>query len=164
MGNYPGVTVERKSGRLPLSDGRPVELVDLPGTYSLDAASPDAQVTRDVGLGRPSGERQPDVVVVVLDAANLDNHLRFALELIALGLPVVVALNMVDLAKRDGLELDPAALSRDLGVPVIPTIAVRKRGLDELRNALGAMVLRSEERRVGKECVSTCRSRWSPCM
>src|SRR3546814_10898128 len=92
----PGVSVERKSGRLPLSDGRPVELVDLPGTYSLDAASPDEQVTRDVVLGRQAGERQPDVLVVVLDAANLDNHLRFALELIALGLPVVVALNMVD--------------------------------------------------------------------
>src|SRR3546814_5021053 len=87
LGNYPGVTVERKSGRLPLSDGRPVELVDLPGTYSLDAASPDEQVTRDVVLGRQAGERQPDVLVVVLDAANLDNHLRFALELIALGLP-----------------------------------------------------------------------------
>src|SRR3546814_4732730 len=81
LGNYPGVTVERKSGRLPLSDRRPVELVDLPGTYSLDAASPDEQVTRDVVLGRQAGERQPDVMVVALDAANLDNHLRFALEL-----------------------------------------------------------------------------------
>src|SRR3546814_4662855 len=75
-------------------------MVDLPGTFSRDAASPDEQVTRDVVLGRQAGERQPDVLVVVLDAANLDNHLRFALELIALGLPVVVALNMVDLAKR----------------------------------------------------------------
>src|SRR3546814_7369730 len=121
-------------------------MVDLPGTFSRDAASPDEQGSRDVVWGRQAGERQPDVLVVVLDAANLDNHLRFALELIALGLPVVVALNMVDLAKRDGLELDPAALSRDLGVPVIPTIAVRKRGLDELRNALGAMVLQGHSR------------------
>src|SRR3546814_7990829 len=70
LGNYPGVTVERKSGRLPLSDGRPVELVDLPGTYSLDAASPDEQVTRDVVLGRQAGERQPDVLVVVLDRSE----------------------------------------------------------------------------------------------
>src|SRR3546814_11539955 len=74
LGNYPGVTVERKSGRLPLSDGRPVELVVLPGTYSLDAASPDEQVTREVVLGRQAGERQPDGLVVVLDAANLENH------------------------------------------------------------------------------------------
>src|SRR3546814_8507994 len=111
-----------------------------------EAASPDKQVTCDGVLCKGAEERQPGVLVVVLDAANLDNHLRFALELIALGLPVVVALNMVDLAKRDGLELDPAALSRDLGVPVIPTIAVRKRGLDELRNALGAMVLQGDRK------------------
>lgn len=140
LGNYPGVTVERKSGRLSLADGRPVELVDLPGTYSLTPASPDEQVTRDVVMGLQSGERKPDALVIVLDAANLDNHLRFALELIALGLPVVVALNMVDLAQRDGLELDPEALARDLGVPVIPTVAVRKRGLDELRTQLADII------------------------
>ncbi|MBK5264318.1 MAG: ferrous iron transporter B [Alphaproteobacteria bacterium] len=140
LGNYPGVTVERKSGRLMLSDGRPVELVDLPGTYSLNPASPDEQVTRDVVMGRQTGERQPDALVIVLDAANLDNHLRFALELIALDLPVVIALNMVDLAKRDGLELDPETLSRDLGVPVLPTVAVRKRGLDDLREQLAAIL------------------------
>jgi len=140
LGNYPGVTVERKSGRLTLSDGRPVELVDLPGTYSLNPASPDEQVTRDVVMGLQAGERKPDALVIVLDAANLDNHLRFALELIALDLPVVVALNMVDLALRDGLELDPEALSRDLGVPVIPTVAVRKRGLDDLRGQMAAAI------------------------
>ena len=109
VGNYPGVTVERKSGRLTLADGRPVELVDLPGSYSLDPASPDEAVTRDVLLGRQKGERQPDALLIVLDASNLDNHLRFALQLIELGLPTVVALNMVDLARRDGLELDPGA-------------------------------------------------------
>ena len=112
VGNYPGVTVERKSGRLTLADGRPVELVDLPGAYSLDPASPDEAVTRDVLLGRQQGERQPDALVIVLDASNLDNHLRFALQLIELGLPTVIALNMVDLAKRDGLELDPEAAFR----------------------------------------------------
>ena len=140
VGNYPGVTVERHSGRLTLPDGRPVELVDLPGTYSLDPSSPDERVTRNVVLGRQAGERQPDALVVVVDAANLDNHLRFALQLVALGLPVVVALNMVDLAERDGLTLDPEALSRELGVPVVPTVAVRKRGLDALKSQLAGMV------------------------
>ncbi|MBU2016942.1 MAG: ferrous iron transporter B [Alphaproteobacteria bacterium] len=140
LGNYPGVTVERKAGRLALADGRPVELVDLPGTYSLNAASPDEQVTRDVVMGRQAGERQPDALVIVVDASNLDNHLRFALELIALGLPTIVALNMVDLATRDGLELDAAVLSRELGVPVIATVAVRKRGLDHLREELAGLL------------------------
>ncbi|MEC3912663.1 ferrous iron transporter B [Sphingobium sp. CR2-8] len=136
LGNYPGVTVERKAGRLALSDGRPIELVDLPGTYSLNPNSPDEQVTRDVVLGKQDGEKLPDALVIVVDAANLDNHLRFALELIALGLPTIVALNMVDLATRDGLELDAAILARELGVPVVPTVAVRKRGLDHLKTEL----------------------------
>lgn len=140
LGNYPGVTVERKAGRLALADGRPVELVDLPGTYSLNAASPDEQVTRDVVMGRQAGERRPDALVIVVDASNLDNHLRFALELIALGLPTIVALNMVDLATRDGLELDAGVLARELGVPVIATVAVRKRGLDHLREELGGLL------------------------
>ena len=140
LGNYPGVTVERKAGRLALADGRPVELVDLPGTYSLNAASPDEQVTRDVVMGRQAGERRPDALVIVVDASNLDNHLRFALELIALGLPTIVALNMVDLATRDGLELDAAVLARELGVPVVATVAVRKRGLDHLREELAGLL------------------------
>ncbi|MEG3149340.1 ferrous iron transporter B [Sphingomonas sp. ZT3P38] len=137
VGNYPGVTVERHSGRLALPDGRPVELVDLPGAYSLEPSSPDERVTRDVVTGTQDGERLPDALVVVVDAANLDNHLRFTLQLIALGLPVVVALNMFDLAERDGLILDPERLSRDLGVPVVPTVAVRRRGLDDLKARLG---------------------------
>jgi ferrous iron transport protein B len=141
VGNYPGVTVERKSGRLVLDDGRPVELVDLPGTYSLDPASPDEQVTRDVVLGKQEGERLPAALIVVVDATNLDNHLRFTLELAALGLPMVVALNMVDMAKRDGLVIDEAALSRELGLPVVPTVAVRRHGVDALREAIGALAL-----------------------
>ncbi|WP_375420500.1 ferrous iron transport protein B [uncultured Sphingomonas sp.] len=140
VGNYPGVTVERHSGRLVLDDGRPVELVDLPGAYSLDPSSPDERVTRDVLMGTQAGERLPDALVVVVDAANLDNHLRFTLQLIALGLPVVVALNMVDLAERDGLTLDAAILERELGVPVVPTVAVRRRGLDSLKDRLGTAV------------------------
>jgi ferrous iron transport protein B len=140
VGNYPGVTVERHSGRLALDDGRPVELVDLPGAYSLDPASPDERVTRNVVTGAQAGERLPDALVVVVDASNLDNHLRFALQLIALGLPVVVALNMVDLAERDGLVLDPAVLEAELGVAVIPTVAVRRRGIEQLRAQLTALV------------------------
>lgn len=132
IANYPGVTVERKSGRLALSDGRPVELVDLPGAYSLSPDSLDEQVTRDVLLGTQAGTRRPDALVIVVDAGNLDNHLRFTLEAIGLGIPVVVALNMIDLAKRDGLELDAKRLSAELGVPVVETVAVRKRGLDEV--------------------------------
>src|SRR3569623_236075 len=128
VGNYPGVTVERHAGRMSLPDGRPVELLDLPGAYSLEPSSPDERVTRDVITGAQTGERLPDALVVVVGAANLDNHLRFALQLIALGLPLVVALSMVDLAERDGLLLEPSARDRELVVPVVPTVAFRKRG------------------------------------
>lgn len=140
VGNYPGVTVERHSGRMALPDGRPVELVDLPGTYSLDPSSPDEAVTRDVVLGRQQGERLPDVLVVVADATNLDNHLRFVLQLKALDRPMLVALNMVDMAERDGLKFDLDALSVEIGCPVVPTVAVRKRGLDALRDALSEVL------------------------
>ena len=140
VANYPGVTVERKSGRVTLADGRPVELVDLPGAYSLEPASPDEAVTRDVLVGRQKGERQPDALVIVLDASNLDNHLRFALQLLELGLPTIVALNMVDLARRDGLELDSGRLAEALGVPVIETVAVRRRGIASLQSALDDML------------------------
>jgi ferrous iron transport protein B len=138
IANYPGVTVERKSGRLALTDGRPVELVDLPGTYSLVPDSLDEQVTRNVVLGQQGGQRRPDALILVIDAGNLENNLRFALEVIALKLPTVVALNMVDLAERDGLTIDAGILAAELGVPVVSTVAVRKRGLDNLTEALGA--------------------------
>jgi len=141
IANYPGVTVERKSGHASFADGRPLALVDLPGSYSLSPASPDEAVTRDVVLGRQTGEKRPDALIVVVDAANLDNHLCFALELIALGLPTVVALNMLDLAERDGLTLDPDRLAAELGVPVVPTVAVRKRGLTELLAAVDGAIL-----------------------
>ena len=140
VGNYPGVTVERHSGRMALDDGRPVELIDLPGTYSLDPSSPDEEVTRDVVIGRQEGERRPDAIVVVADATNLDNHLRFVLQLRALGLPMVLALNMIDMATRDGLVIDAAALSRELGIAVVPTVAVRRRGTDDLRTALAGVL------------------------
>ena len=138
IANYPGVTVERKAGRLVLPSGEPVELTDLPGSYSLHPTSPDEEVTRRVIMGELPGEPAPEVLVVVLDASNLEQHLVFAQEVIALGRPCVVALNMVDLAERDGLVLDPLALEQALGVPVISTVAVRRRGLVELAEAIGA--------------------------
>ena len=140
VGNYPGVTVERHSGRMALNDGRPVELVDLPGAYSLEPSSPDEEVTRDVVSGNGELERTPDALVVVADATNLDNHLRFVLQLKALGRPMVLALNMIDMATRDGLRIDAAVLSRELGMPVVATVAVRKRGLEELKDAVAGVI------------------------
>ncbi|AJA11112.1 ferrous iron transport protein B [Sphingopyxis fribergensis] len=140
IANYPGVTVERKAGHASFADGRPISLIDLPGTYSLTPASLDEAVTRDVILGKQTGETRPDALIIVVDAANLDNHLCFALELLALGLPTVVALNMLDLATRDGLTLDAERLSKELGVPVVPTVAVRKRGLSELLAAVDGAI------------------------
>jgi ferrous iron transport protein B len=142
IANYPGVTVERKSGRLVLPTGEPVELTDLPGAYSLDPTSPDEEVTSKVIRGEFAGETVPDALIVVLDASNLDQHLVFAQEVIALGKPTVVALNMLDLAERDGLVIDPKILEQELGVTVVPTVAVRRRGLTELAEAIAAAELR----------------------
>jgi len=150
VGNYPGVTVERHVGKATLPDGSPIELVDLPGAYGLDPTSPDEAVTRDVLLGKQKGERLPQALLIVVDASNLDNHLRFALQLIDLGLPTVVALNMVDLAKRDGLELDASRLEAELGVPVVETIAVRKRGLSEIMERLHGLLLAPRSIRAGE--------------
>jgi ferrous iron transport protein B len=144
IANYPGVTVERKSGRMLLPNGEPIELVDLPGSYGLSATSPDEEVTRKVIMGEQVGQVQPDVLVIVLDASNLEQHLVFAQEVIELGRPTVVALNMVDLAERDGLVIDPAALQTALQVPVISTVAVRRRGLTELAAAVA----------VARDCVT----------
>lgn len=145
IANYPGVTVERKAGRLVLPSGEAIELTDLPGSYGLNATSPDEEVTRKVILGEFPGEPAPQVLVVVLDASNLEQHLVFAQEVIALGRPTVVALNMLDLAERDGLVIDPAALQEALGVPVIATVAVRRRGLAELAAAIAAAEERNPE-------------------
>ena len=145
IANYPGVTVERKAGRLLLPSGEPVALTDLPGSYSLTPTSPDEEVTRKVILGEFPGEPAPHVLVVVLDASNLEQHLVFAQEIIALGRPTVIALNMLDLAERDGLVLDPQALQEALGVPVVPTVAVRRRGLTELAAAIAAAEERARE-------------------
>ena len=128
IANYAGVTVERKEGRLLSPSGRRLRVLDLPGAYSLNPRTPDEAVTCDYLLGRLPDEAPPDCVVAVVDATNLRRHLRLVLALRRLGYPVVVALNMTDLAQRRGVGVDPAALSAALGVPVVPTVGVRRGG------------------------------------
>jgi ferrous iron transport protein B len=125
-GNWPGVTVERREGRSEL-DGRPVRVVDLPGIYSLDASSLDERVTRDYLLSR-----EADLIVNVLDAANLERNLYLTVQLLEMGVPVVLALNMMDVAAKRGIDIDTAQLAERLGCPVVPVVAVAKRGITEL--------------------------------
>ena len=139
VANYAGVTVERKQGRMASPSGRQFVLLDLPGAYSFHAASLDEAVTRDICRGFYPGEPAPDVLVCVVDATNLRLHLRFALEVIALGKPVVIAMNMMDAARRRGIEIDLSALQRELGVPVVETVAVQRQGAKALVAQLDAM-------------------------
>lgn len=132
VANYAGVTVERKEGVLTTPAGRLINVLDLPGTYSLRARSPDEAVTRDAVLGRLAGETPPDVIVCVADATNLRLVLRLALELRQVGRPFVLALNMFDIAQRQGLRIDLEGLSREIGAPIVTTVATRKRGIEEL--------------------------------
>jgi ferrous iron transport protein B len=132
VANYPGVTVERKEGAMTTPQGKTVRLLDLPGTYSLRGRSPDEAVTRDVVLGRLDGEALPDAVICVADATNLRLVLRLILELKAVNRPLILALNMVDIAKRQGCEIDIERLSFELAIPVVPTVAVRKGGVTSL--------------------------------
>ena len=132
VANYAGVTVERKEGQVVTASGRPLSVLDLPGTYSLRARSPDEVVTRDAVLGRLAGEQAPDVLVCVADATNLRLVLRLILELKAVGRPMVLALNMYDIAQRQGLRIDLEGLARDIGCPIVTTVATRKRGIEDL--------------------------------
>ncbi|WP_292997221.1 ferrous iron transporter B [Nevskia sp.] len=132
VANYAGVTVERKAGDIRTASGRLMRLLDLPGAYSLSATSPDEAITRDVCLGRMAGEQRPDLLVCVADATNLRLHLRFVLEVRALGLPMILALNMCDAAARRGIVIDRAKLEAALGVPVVETVAVRADGVGTL--------------------------------
>ena len=127
VANYAGVTVERKEGVFTSPGGTKVKLVDLPGTYSLRARSPAEAVTRDVVLGKMDNETLPDALVCVADATNLRLNLRLVLELKKLGLPIILALNMMDEAEKLGMNIDASELSAALGVPVVPTIAIRSR-------------------------------------
>ena len=140
VANYAGVTVERKEGLIRSADGGVMSVLDLPGTYSLRARSPDEEVTRDAVLGRLAGEPAPDGIVAVADATNLRLVLRLVLELKAVGRPMVLALNMYDIAQRQGLRIDLERLSSELGLPVVPTTATRKRGIEDLIAAVEAMV------------------------
>ena len=143
VANYAGVTVERKEGRIHAADGRTLSVLDLPGTYSLRARSLDEEVTRDAVLGTLPGESPPDVVVCVADATNLRLVLRLALELKQVGRPMVLALNMFDIAQRQGLRIDLEKLSAEIGAPVVTTVATRKRGIAELVAAAQAQADRS---------------------
>ena len=128
VANYAGVTVERKVGVTRLANGRTVSIVDLPGAYSLTPATPDEQVTLEVIEGRRHGEAAPDAIIAVVDATNLRMNLRLVLELTQLGRPLIVALNMADVARAEGLQIDVAKLSAELGCPVVETVAVKSNG------------------------------------
>ncbi|MGM4920431.1 FeoB small GTPase domain-containing protein [Tardiphaga sp. 813_E8_N1_3] len=134
VANYAGVTVERKAGAFVTPAGRQVTLLDLPGTYSLRGRSPDEEITRDVVLGKRPGEAAPDLVLCIADATNLRLTLRLILELKRTGRPLLVVLNMFDIAQRRGVSIDVDAMSAALGVPVITSIAVKKAGVEQLRH------------------------------
>ncbi|MBM3838517.1 MAG: ferrous iron transport protein B [Verrucomicrobia bacterium] len=136
VGNYPGVTVEKKVGEFFSLHGRPMQIIDLPGAYSLSPRSPDEAITRDVLLGRLADTPRPDRIVCVVDASNLERNLFLVTQILDLGVTTILALNMIDLAETKGISIDAAALSRELGVPVISCQAHKKVGLTELRQAM----------------------------
>ncbi|HEX8889182.1 MAG TPA: ferrous iron transport protein B [Pyrinomonadaceae bacterium] len=137
VANYPGVTVERKEGAWSLNAGAPpARLIDLPGLYSLDAASIDEQIARDVLTGKIPNLPAPDVIVAVVDATNLERNLYLVTQLLEYGRPVIIALTMVDLAEKRGLEIDEKQLAESFGVPVIPVTAHQRLGIDALSSAV----------------------------
>ncbi|HET8996300.1 MAG TPA: ferrous iron transporter B, partial [Acetobacteraceae bacterium] len=138
VANYPGVTVERKEGPLTTPDGRFTRVLDLPGTYSLRARSPDEVITRDAVLGRLAGESPPDLLLCVVSATAPRVGLRLALELKRLGRPMLLVLNMADIARHRGITIDEAQLSAALGVPVVSSVAVRRGGTDRMLSAIDA--------------------------
>ncbi|MCR4337747.1 MAG: ferrous iron transport protein B [Candidatus Omnitrophica bacterium] len=136
VGNYPGVTVEKKTGALVLAKDRVVNVIDLPGTYSLSVRSPDEQVARDVLLGRTPDTPKPDMVVCVVDAGNLERNLYLVSQIQDLGLPMIVALNMMDEVERQGRDIDIVKLSQRLGVPVVPIVANQNQGIEDLKRII----------------------------
>lgn len=142
VGNYPGVTVEKHTGTAFTLHGEAVELIDLPGMYSMAARSPDEEIAVKVLRGESAGLPKPDAVLCVVDASNLERNLFLVTQVMELGLPVLVALNMVDVAEARGIRLHPDQLSEKLGVTFIPTQAHRGKGLVELRAALGQRLLK----------------------
>ncbi len=137
VGNYPGVTVDRKTGDLRSAlDHPPIEIVDLPGAYSLSANSADEAVVLDVLMGQQSRTARPDLVLIVADASHLSRNLFLVSQVVELGIPVVVAINMIDLAESSGIHIDIQALARDLHVPVVPVVATKQQGIDRLVSAI----------------------------
>ncbi len=136
VANYAGVTVERKIGNFILPSGRAVRVLDLPGTYSLNATSPDEAITRDVVQGKIKEEDQQDAFLCVVDATNLKLHLGLVLEVIELGRPVLLVLNMMDEARRRGMQINTHKLAQRLGIPVVETVAVKNSGIENLMGAL----------------------------
>jgi ferrous iron transport protein B len=147
VGNYPGVTVEKKTGRFFGSHGEPMELLDLPGSYSLQIRSPDEAVARDALLGRIENVPRPDAIIVVVDASNLERNLYLAAQILEMRIPLVIALNMVDVAEKNGHVIHLDTLREQLGVPVIPTVASKGRGLVELKQAVSVAQLPSPTKR-----------------
>src|SRR6187431_1494375 len=147
VANYPGVTVERKAGMLRTVSGHHVNLIDLPGTYSLRGRSPDEEITRDVVLGRIASETAPDVLLCVADATNLRVALRLVIELKRTGRPLLLVLNMIDIARRRGIDLDLGKLTVELGVPVVTSTAVRRGGTEELLRRIDEIVELAPARR-----------------
>jgi len=139
VANYAGVTIERKEGSFTSPGGRPFRLLDLPGAYSLNAQTPDEGITRDVVAGLRAGETPPEAILCVVNATNLRLNLRLVLELRRLGLPMVLTLNMVDVAKKRGIEIDTAKLSQELGMPVVETVAIQPGGEQALLAQLDRM-------------------------
>src|SRR5689334_614994 len=136
VANYPGVTVEKKTGKCKLPDGSIANVIDLPGTYSLVSRSPDEHVAMEVLRGLRADTPAPDAVIVVVDASNLQRNLYLVSQLIELGRPMVVALNMMDVAERRGLRVSAARLEKELGVPVIPVVGHKRDGIDQLKVAI----------------------------
>lgn len=136
VGNFAGVTVERVEGGFKGPDGRRITVLDLPGSYSLSAGSPDEQVALEVLLHRDAAQWRPDVVLVVIDAVHLERNLFLASQVLELGIPVVIALNQFDVAQDEGIAIDVPELIHELGVPIVPTVAKRGEGLDPLKKAL----------------------------
>ena len=145
VGNYPGVTVEHMSGNLSLSGGATAGLIDLPGTYSLAAHAPDQLITVDLLLGRQTGAPGVDLVLAVVDASNLRRNLYLVSQLLEIGIPIVIALNMIDVARRRGVEVDSSVLSARLGVPVVPVSARGRMGLGALKQAIEAVLNSGEQ-------------------
>ncbi|MBX9710398.1 MAG: ferrous iron transporter B [Xanthobacteraceae bacterium] len=140
VANYPGVTVERKAGAFQTASGHRVDLIDLPGTYSLRGRSPDEEITRDAVLGRLASEVQPDLLLCVADATNLRVALRLVIELKRAGRPMLLILNMIDIARRRGIDIDLDKLSAALGIPVVTSTAVRRNGTEDLLRRIDEMV------------------------